>query len=260
MQNSLKSRSALLWLTFLLGAFGAHKFYLGQKRLGLLYLVFFWTFIPGIIALIEWVYMLTLNQAAFNAKYNYVEIMDADAASISASKSKATRAALVTAIVLLSFIAIVLIFGGKVESKDTNQLESAAPQSTAILEEKTQEQLNAEKVDAIIPKCDSSDAKNAAISALQEAPGAEANGFKVFKIEKAQEYAHDWVDISRMCFGSALTNGGSIYVLYTFTRTEDKQDVMIEVREIPYMIYETMKQGADSGQAQRDLDKMKQQE
>ncbi len=44
-------------LAIFLGAFGAHKFYLGQPVLGVLYLLFCWTFIPGIIAIIEACFM-----------------------------------------------------------------------------------------------------------------------------------------------------------------------------------------------------------
>lgn len=34
-----------------LGSFGAHQFYLGQNVIAIFYLVFFWTGIPGLIAL-----------------------------------------------------------------------------------------------------------------------------------------------------------------------------------------------------------------
>ena len=36
-----------------LGGFGAHHFYLGRIGLGILYVCFFWTFIPVIVALVE---------------------------------------------------------------------------------------------------------------------------------------------------------------------------------------------------------------
>jgi TM2 domain-containing membrane protein YozV len=53
----------------LLGGFGAHKFYLGQIGIGIVYLVFFWTFIPAIIALIEGIIYLTKSDEEFIAKY-----------------------------------------------------------------------------------------------------------------------------------------------------------------------------------------------
>src|ERR1700742_1163424 len=40
-------------LAVLLGSFGAHHFYLRRNGLGVLYLVFFWTGIPGILGIVE---------------------------------------------------------------------------------------------------------------------------------------------------------------------------------------------------------------
>lgn len=61
--------TAALW-AFFLGGVGAHKFYLGQTGLGFLYLIFFWTFIPAIIAFIEFIMYLAMSDATFNQKYN----------------------------------------------------------------------------------------------------------------------------------------------------------------------------------------------
>jgi len=44
-------------LSFFLGGFGAHRFYMGQTGLGILYLVFFWAVIPHLIALVECFFM-----------------------------------------------------------------------------------------------------------------------------------------------------------------------------------------------------------
>lgn len=57
-------------LAILLGGLGAHKFYLGQVGLGLLYLFFCWTGIPSIIGLIEGIVYLTLSDEQFAAKYH----------------------------------------------------------------------------------------------------------------------------------------------------------------------------------------------
>ena len=40
-------------LAFFLGGLGGHRFYLGQTGLGILYVVFVWTLIPALVALIE---------------------------------------------------------------------------------------------------------------------------------------------------------------------------------------------------------------
>jgi TM2 domain-containing membrane protein YozV/ribosomal protein L40E len=64
-----KSRVAAALFAFFLGAFGGHKFYLGQMGLGFIYLIFFWTFIPAIIAFIEFILFLTMSDEVFNQKY-----------------------------------------------------------------------------------------------------------------------------------------------------------------------------------------------
>ena len=66
-----KSKVAAGLFGILLGDFGAHKFYLGQPGLGVLYLVFFWTFIPGIIGLIEGIILLTMTDEAFVQKHGH---------------------------------------------------------------------------------------------------------------------------------------------------------------------------------------------
>nr|WP_231617942.1 NINE protein [Pseudoalteromonas sp. WY3] len=58
-------------LAVFLGGFGVHKFYLGQIGLGFIYLLFFWTAIPAIIAFVEFIILLTMSDEAFNNKYGY---------------------------------------------------------------------------------------------------------------------------------------------------------------------------------------------
>lgn len=48
-----KSRAVACLLAFFLGWLGAHKFYMGNKQAGILYLLFAWTAIPMIIAFVE---------------------------------------------------------------------------------------------------------------------------------------------------------------------------------------------------------------
>ena len=48
-----KDRTVALLLTLFLGGLGAHRFYMGDTGLGIVYLLFFWTLIPALIAFIE---------------------------------------------------------------------------------------------------------------------------------------------------------------------------------------------------------------
>ena len=54
--SPLSLRGATVWAGFLaliFGSIGAHKFYLGDKQKGVLYLIFFWTYIPFILGVFE---------------------------------------------------------------------------------------------------------------------------------------------------------------------------------------------------------------
>jgi TM2 domain-containing membrane protein YozV len=63
------SRIAAALFALLLGGLGAHKFYLGRPGQGIFYLLFCWTFIPSIIAFIEGILYLVMDDADFAAKY-----------------------------------------------------------------------------------------------------------------------------------------------------------------------------------------------
>lgn len=65
-----KSQVAAALLAFFLGAFGVHQFYLGNPGRGILYLLFCWTFIPAILALIDMIIILTMGSDTFDHKYN----------------------------------------------------------------------------------------------------------------------------------------------------------------------------------------------
>lgn len=64
-----KSKLVAALLAFFLGGFGIHKFYLGRIGWGIVYLLFFWTFIPAIIAFIEFILYLVMSDEEFNRKY-----------------------------------------------------------------------------------------------------------------------------------------------------------------------------------------------
>ena len=67
--TSGKSKTAAGVLAILLGGIGVHKFYLGKVGMGILYLLFCWTYIPAIIGLIEGIIYLTSSQEKFDSKY-----------------------------------------------------------------------------------------------------------------------------------------------------------------------------------------------
>jgi TM2 domain-containing membrane protein YozV len=64
-----KSRVTAIVLALLLGGLGAHKFYLGRAGWGILYLLFFWTFIPAVIAFVEAIIYITQSDTDFARKY-----------------------------------------------------------------------------------------------------------------------------------------------------------------------------------------------
>ena len=67
---AMKSQTvAVLWCAFL-GAFGAHRFYLGKVVSGVLYLLFFWTSIPALIALFEAPILAFTSPRNWAARYN----------------------------------------------------------------------------------------------------------------------------------------------------------------------------------------------
>lgn len=64
-----KDKTAAGLLGIFLGGLGIHKFYLGKSVQGVIYLLFFWTFIPAIIGFIEGILYLTKSDEEFQRKY-----------------------------------------------------------------------------------------------------------------------------------------------------------------------------------------------
>lgn len=62
-------RTAAALFALLLGGIGAHKFYMGRTKLGILYLCFSWTLIPAIIGFIEGIIYLTKSDEEFQRQY-----------------------------------------------------------------------------------------------------------------------------------------------------------------------------------------------
>ncbi len=73
MLSKLKSRKVAAILAFtgmLMPIAGLHKFYLGQRRWGLLYLLLSWTPIPHVASAIEGVWYLFQNEDEFDHNFN----------------------------------------------------------------------------------------------------------------------------------------------------------------------------------------------
>lgn len=57
-------------LAFLFGWFGAHKFYLGQVGMGIVYLLFCWTMIPLFVSFIETLMLVVASEREFDVRFN----------------------------------------------------------------------------------------------------------------------------------------------------------------------------------------------
>lgn len=68
--NTMKKKNVAAIFALILGAFGVHRFYLGQVGLGILYLLLSVTGISTILGLVDAVLFFTMGQAEFDQKYN----------------------------------------------------------------------------------------------------------------------------------------------------------------------------------------------
>lgn len=66
----MKSKVTAIILSVCLGGIGAHHFYLGNPSKGILYLLFFWTGIPCILSIVDFIKLLKMSDEDFNLQYN----------------------------------------------------------------------------------------------------------------------------------------------------------------------------------------------
>jgi hypothetical protein len=64
-----RSRITAALFAIFLGSLGVHKFYLGKPGWGVLYVLFCWTLIPGLIGLVEGIAYISMTDDAFDREY-----------------------------------------------------------------------------------------------------------------------------------------------------------------------------------------------
>jgi TM2 domain-containing membrane protein YozV len=67
---AVKSQTVAALLTAFLGGLGIHRFYLGKPISGVFYLLFCWTGIPSLIAILEVFFITFMSQERWAEKYN----------------------------------------------------------------------------------------------------------------------------------------------------------------------------------------------
>jgi TM2 domain-containing membrane protein YozV len=65
----MKNKGIAIVLALFMGGLGVHRFYVGRVGSGFLYLIFFWTFIPAILGLIEAIHWALMSDADFQKRY-----------------------------------------------------------------------------------------------------------------------------------------------------------------------------------------------
>lgn len=68
--SGVKSKTVAGILALLVGGLGIHKFYLGSWGWGIVYILTCWLWIPSLVALIEGIIYLTMNDYEFQSKYS----------------------------------------------------------------------------------------------------------------------------------------------------------------------------------------------
>ena len=79
--NDQKSRGVTILLALFLGGLGGHRFYLGQMTAGVLMLLFFWTLIPAIIAIIDIIRYLVMGEDEFQKRYSGIMVQNQNTAT-----------------------------------------------------------------------------------------------------------------------------------------------------------------------------------
>ncbi len=70
-----RKKKTAFWLALLTGAFGGHKFYLGDTGAGYMYAALCWTFIPLLVSIYEAIHIIQMSRVSFNLAYNIEEVL-----------------------------------------------------------------------------------------------------------------------------------------------------------------------------------------
>ena len=122
----LPPKTTLLLITFFLGGLGGHKFYLGKWVQGIFYFLFFWLWIPALIALVEFIVYACTSSERLNQKYS--------GHGSSAAVSIAAAVACLAIIGILAAIAIPAYQDGLVRGRASNVLMGMLAHKTAVNE------------------------------------------------------------------------------------------------------------------------------
>lgn len=68
----MKERKKAAILALIVGSFGVHRFYLGQFRIGILYILFCWTLLPTAKGIVDFIFFLIMSDEKFDLKYSLV--------------------------------------------------------------------------------------------------------------------------------------------------------------------------------------------
>ena len=100
-----KSKVTAGVLALLLGGLGIHRFYLGQWW-GIFYLLFFWAWIPAIVALIEGIVFLLTSDETWDEKHNK-GIVRIGGSVVNNKGSNSPAAAIVAAVLFVPALGII---------------------------------------------------------------------------------------------------------------------------------------------------------
>lgn len=71
-QSGRKDKIVALIITFFFGWCGGQYFYLGKNTLGIICLIFCWTFIPYLWSFAYFIILLTMGEQKFNEEFNSI--------------------------------------------------------------------------------------------------------------------------------------------------------------------------------------------